>query len=159
MIMSEREVWQRVMAGREAQPAAVPRTHDPQETLSGFIRQKQLAVHDYVQLNAKFPSAKTAGVIMNILSEERRHLKRLAAAYYILTGSSPAHGETAGQKNEPRLAALRRLYLAEEKSAESYLAAAAGTDSPRLSAMYRELAEDEKRHAESLGTMIENALG
>ena len=89
-------------------------------------------------------------------AEERRHAKRLSAAYFLISGVRYFPPESSLPAPRGALpAALRQCFCAEQRGALAYLAAAEECSDPALCALYQELSRDEARHAQLLRELVE----
>ena len=102
-------------------------------------------------------AAEGSGSELEVLREERRHLRALQAEHFLLTGEIclppascplPCGG----------LRILRTAWLDERSAAEAYLKAADTASSASLAAVYRCNAADEEHHSEILREIILCAL-
>ncbi len=109
----------------------------------------------YQALSAR-ASGMAARTLASMAADERRHAKRLSAAYFLITGIRFLP-ETPPVK-QPRgafWAALRERFWAEQQGASFYSAAAAETADPCLASLYRELSAEEAAHADMLRCIVE----
>lgn len=91
-------------------------------------------------------------------AEERRHAKRLSAAYFLMTGVRYwPEGSTEKQVSTSYLGQLRRRFQEEQSGMMAYLAAAESTTDPCLKQMFLEHAQDEWGHARQIRTLVEQA--
>ncbi len=97
-----------------------------------------------------------ARVLSGMAADERRNAKKLAAAYFLITGQrwqgAPAEGERQGQ--EP-MQLLRHQYMAEQRTAAGAQAAAQQTDDLCLRQLYMELAREKQTHARAIRSLLE----
>ena len=95
-------------------------------------------------------------VLAGMAADERRAAKRLAAAYFLITGRRwqgiPTEGE--GQEREP-MHLLRHQYMTEQRSAAAAQSAAQQTDDMCLRQIYEELAREEQGHARAIRGLLE----
>ncbi len=112
----------------------------------------------YADLARRRCSSRAASFLNKLSVEEVRHLRRLQAEYYILTGT--AVNPCVVDLNMPcfYLDSLRERFLSENDDAEAYLDAAAATANPRLAAIYTEFSADESRHADEMARLISDYL-
>ncbi len=97
-----------------------------------------------------------ARTLSAMAADERRHAKRLAAAYFLISGVRYWPAERGGsQPVQPFMAALREHFAQEQRAQCSYLAAAEETTDPCLRELYLELAGDEEAHAGLLRGILE----
>jgi rubrerythrin len=97
----------------------------------------------------------TQQILYRITSDEKCHLKKLRAKYFILTGeiyAPPCACPLICSMSDT----LRRLYAGEKEGAAAYRAAAETTSDHELADTYLALAEDEARHVKAIGCLIES---
>jgi rubrerythrin len=153
-------VWRRVMSGgtEDAQrPGAKPKAHDPSAAEAGrlrsFMDDEATDAQIYGLLARKF-RGRTRQTLLCLSSEERCHLKKLRAKYFILTGRTYAPPAACPfARNVPET--LRLKVMDEAESAKAYLDAADETGYAELAETYRALASDETRHSRMLSDIIE----
>ena len=109
----------------------------------------------YRALAARAPE-RMARTLRAVAREERRHERRLNAAYFILTGRRYRSPNHSGRRPVTRLTdGLREQYIAEQREAEAYRRAAGRTEDPALRRLYEELAQDESRHSQMMRSLLE----
>lgn len=95
--------------------------------------------------------------LLQISGDEKGHLKRLRAYYFILTGETYMP-PCACPLIYSVCDTLRKKYSGESEGSKAYLEAAASTSNEDLSDTYRALGADEARHRKIIGCLIENML-
>ena len=105
-------------------------------------------------------SRRTAGqasrTFASMAADEKRHAKRLSAAYFLISGVRYWPADRAPVRLEGTyLSTLRSRFLGEQKGEAEYRAAAGRTEDPCLRELYLELAEDENAHGWMLRGMLE----
>ena len=105
-------------------------------------------------------SRRTAGqasrTFASMAADEKRHAKRLSAAYFLISGVRYWPADRAPVRLEGAyLSTLRSRFLGEQKGEAEYRAAAGRTEDPCLRELYLELAEDENAHGWMLRGMLE----
>ncbi|SHH91964.1 Ferritin-like domain-containing protein [Sporobacter termitidis DSM 10068] len=152
-------VWRRVMpemadAVPEQKPAVKRTEPDENERLRAFMDDESCDAQLYCLLANKC-SGNARQTLMRISCDERHHLKKLRAKYFIRTGETYTPPSTC-----PLICAvpdaLRRKYSDEKAGAAAYRAAAGATPDADLKDTYLALSEDEARHAGIIGCLIEN---
>ena len=100
----------------------------------------------------------TAGILAAVASDQQRLARRLAAAYFLLTGVRywPVSVLTAPAYSS-RFAALRQRYQAEQAAHRAFLSAAQDSDHPDLSQLYRQLAAHCLNHCDQLRAVLERS--
>lgn len=124
--------------------------------LQEFIDRELADWRNYLALSRRAPAV-GGRTLAAMAAEERRHGKRLSAAYFLISGVHYWPVERlqgpAGRGAFPAL--LRQCFAGEQRGAAAYLAAAEETADPALAALYRDLARDEVRHAQLLRALLE----
>ena len=110
----------------------------------------------YLALSRRAP-ASCARALAAMAADERRHAKRLSAAYFLISGVRyfPADRVPAPAFSS-FTAALRRRFADEQRGASAYLAAGDETADPCLRALFQELAGEEAAHARLIRALLEN---
>lgn len=150
-------IWQRVMPNTSEQitpTSQVGKNSDDESQLRKFIDDESADCNYYAMLAQKCLSRSIKQLFLRLSTEEHCHMKRLQTAYFILTGDSYYPAMVCPLINSI-MDSLRARYIGETEGAEAYLKAAGETESEKLACIYRELAEDENRHACSIETLIE----
>lgn len=157
-------VWQRVMPEASkttdhltfANPMQMTPAADDLAQLRDFMDDEANDAQLYCKL-ASMCCGSSRQMLLNISSDERCHLKKLNAKYFIFTGEvyTPA-------KACPLIYSvcdtLRKKYAGELAGAAAYKAAAEKTGFPALSDTYLELSSDEMRHSRTIGCIIEKMI-
>jgi len=151
------EVWKRVGAQSDRpvmpSPPPAPDTPDESSRLRGFMTDEANGAHFYAEMARKTTDKAQRSVFMRLSNEEKHHLRKLQAEYYIESGS--IFTPTVGKTNISSVtSALRERYMAETEGASEYRRAALETKSARLRDVYSMLAADESRHAETVAGTI-----
>ncbi len=146
-------LWRRVTGQEEDRPDDnTPEDGRPLEgALPRLISEEACAAAQTAAL-ARLYQGESRSLLTRLSAEARRHLRRLRAEYYILTGAdagTAADCRPAGGK----LASLRQIYLRAERLALLYERAAGLADGPARDAL-GELAEDERRAARQLRALL-----
>lgn len=95
---------------------------------------------------------RTLAVMAN---QQRENLRRLAAAYYLITGE---HYQPAGMEPatiSPLSAALRDQFIQEQKWQRAFQSAAGATGDPCLKTLYQELAQMAQDHQNTVRRLLE----
>ncbi|MGI5936686.1 MAG: ferritin family protein [Oscillospiraceae bacterium] len=156
------KVWQRVTgekAASQQEPGEKPcpqRKCSDVERLRLFMDGENKAIAFYSDLARKCRGW-TREMLMNILVDERSHLKKLQLEYFLLTGDSYAPPKVRPSVSGI-LSSLRLAYLDERKANKGYMEAAKETENQDLAALFNEIAADEAKHEEKLRCMIEQSL-
>ena len=155
-------VWRRVMSeNAEASPQAdYPKSNarggesTEAARLKAFMDDEACDAQQYALLARHF-RGHAGQRLMGISSDERHHLKKLKAKYFILTGQTYTPPGSCPFVRSVR-ETLRQKVRGEAEGARAYLDAATDTAYDDLSETYRALAADEERHSQLLGGIIES---
>lgn len=124
--------------------------------LQEMIRHELADWREYQTL-ARRVGGHQAKVFQALANEEKRHAKRLSAAYFLISG---VRYWPEGEKVTPPtsyLGALRRRFGVEQAGMAAYLAGAEATSDPCLRQLFLDQAKEEWDHACRIRTMVENA--
>ncbi len=149
-------VWQRVMSENAAPgaPSTGAETYksgagpDESAQLRAFMDDEHCDAQLY-ELLASGTGGRTRQIFGRIAADERRHLRKLKAKYFILTGRTytpPVSCPFVCSGPET----LRQKVRGEAEGAAAYLDAANETGYADLAETYRALSADETRHSELL---------
>lgn len=93
-----------------------------------------------------------------LAGEKLRAAKRLAAAYFLISGIRFWPADQISLPALPSyLGAIRRAYQAEQRRAQAYALSAADTGDGALTALYQELALQCRAHEEALRALLEQS--
>lgn len=127
--------------------------HGPQ--LQQYI-DRELAAHRRCQALARRVSGGGGHMLAVLAAEKRRRAKRLSTAYFLISGVGYWPGERgSGGAAQPVPACLRELFLAQQRGAAAYRAAAAGTSDSCLEELFLESAEEAEAHAMAIRGVLE----
>jgi len=123
--------------------------------LQNWIRAELEAWRAYQFLSTR-STGTTARTLAAMAADERRHAKRLSAAYFLISGvrffpQVPPHRASGGSF----WSLLRSHFWAEQQVSAAYAAAAEETADLCLAALYRELSAEEATHADLLRALVE----
>ena len=109
------------------------------------------------QALARRAQGNSGRILSAIAADQRRHAKRLSTAYFLISGVRywPAERPAGPASRTPFAAALRERFMAEQRSAAAYQAAAAETADPCLRQLYEELSGEADAHAWLLRGILE----
>ena len=132
-----------------------PGSLDSAPVLQTLLRRELADAREYQQLSRR-ASGPPARMLAALSGEKKHRAKRLAAAYFLISGVRYWPVEQAVVSLDLPLAALlRRRFWEEQEGEAAYRAAAAATADPCLQELYIELAEDENSHAWLLRGILE----
>lgn len=108
------------------------------------------------QALARKANGSGARVLGTLAADERRHAKRLATAYFLITGERyQAQGQGGGRPVPDLMNSLREQFIQEQRGAAAYQGAAEETTDQCLRQLYQELSEDENLHARLIRSLLE----
>lgn len=97
-----------------------------------------------------------ARMLGTMAADERRHAKRLATAYFLITGERYQSPNQNGSRPPMELmTGLREQFIQEQRGASAYQGAAQETSDPCLRQMYQELSREEAAHARMIRNLLE----
>lgn len=166
-------VWQRILTdkpGAAVTPKASGEANASGEPFDGLVKTAPVSEGDLKRMREFMDDeagdaityAELAGMcsgccrqtLLKMSADEKKHLKKLRAQYFIRTGKTytppgccpliRTFGET-----------LRLKYTGELEGSQSYRSASGETRDGELAALYATFAEDEKRHHQLIGGLIE----
>jgi len=145
------EVWSRVTATPEiGAVCSIDQSNEPAK-ICGFISKAQRLSFFYEALARK--SRVKCAQFRRLASEERRNVRRLQTAYFILTGDTCTVGESNVEVNS-LLDALRKAYIEENANADAYRKAEIESKTGSVAELFSTLADRETDHAIKLRDMI-----
>jgi rubrerythrin len=153
-------VWRRVMPEPAEygvrQKAVKQTTSDDACRLREFMDNEAQDARIYCML-ASMCSGSPRQALLRISSDERCHLKKLRARYFILTGEMYKPAEACPLiYSVPD--ALRKKHQGEKEGAAAFRSAAEMTSDRELADTYLAHADDEARHSKMIGCIIENII-
>lgn len=112
-------------------------------------------LYRYLARRASGPSAR---VLTTLASERHKAARRLAAAYFLISGVRfwPVDRLTTPSITS-YLGAIRRAYQSEQQLEQAYLLSAADTTDEALAELYRDLALQSRDHGELLRALLEQS--
>ena len=97
-----------------------------------------------------------ARMLGTMAADERRHAKRLATAYFLITGERYQSPNQNGSRPPMELmTGLREQFIQEQRGSSAYQGAAQETADPCLRQMYQELSREEAAHARMIRNLLE----
>ncbi len=147
-------LWQRVSCreDRPAEPGPQTGTYSLEDTLLGLIHDETCAESCALAL-ARMCRGDGRAVLQRHASQARRHLRRLRAEYFIVTGVAGGSNEDCRPLGH-KLPALRTALLQAGDMAERYEKAAEQTDCPALREAFTAFSGDERRRAQELRSLV-----
>lgn len=147
----EAQIWNRVLGAESAQPQAVL---TPGSVMTA-MQDEYAAACAYRTLAQHYHGA-AKQTLLHIADEEACHARRLAAIYFLQTGSKACPERVTPPCITCRTETIRARYQAELEDVKSYDALAAADSS--FAHCFAEIAEDERRHASWLLCVIEETV-
>lgn len=144
-------LWQRVSCQQE-RPEGPADTFSTEDMLLTFIHDETCAAARAAAL-ARMVQGDGRTALLRHAAEAKRHLRRLRAEYFILTGGTGAANQDCRPLSS-RLPALRTELLQAGDMAARYGMAAEKTDEAPLREVFAAFAEDERCRARELRTLI-----
>lgn len=95
------------------------------------------------------------GLLSVLADEKARQVRRLSAAYFLISGREYSFTPTPAPAASTLALALRERFQAEQQAAARLLAGSQTVSDPCLSQLYRDLAEENQAHASLLRTQLE----
>ena len=127
--------------------------------LAGFVEEELADCRHYTAFARQAPAGART-VLQKLAAEEAEHARMLMAVYYLITGKCyQPHVSCDRVYIGPYCPALRERYHAEACGGFNYIRAAEETTDPCLRKLLTELSESEYRHANTVLTLLEKALG
>ena len=141
------QVWARVNA------LSVNELPDTTEReLERFIMAEQHTIAAYQKMLQQL-KVSDRQLLLQILADEKRHLKNLQMEYFMETGDTcPVH-ISENKEADGLMASLRRSVLGEKEASAAYSKAAEGR-CEELKSMYKAMAGDEERHSVMLKELL-----
>ena len=123
------------------------------EALQQFIQEE---LGDAATYRALARRGRSGSRFAALAAQERRHAKRLSAAYFLISGVRYFPDEQALPRLEGTyLGTLRARFQAEQRGEAAYRMAAESCQDPCLRELYLELAEEELHHSRVLREILE----
>lgn len=95
-------------------------------------------------------------MLSTMAADERRHAKRLATAYFLITGERyQSPNQTGSRPPMDLMNGLREQFIQEQRGSSAYQGAAQVTGDPCLRQLYQELAREEAAHARMIRSLLE----
>lgn len=128
------------------------------DCLLGFIYDEHVDCQSYCALAYRAPNSCARRVFRCLAECEKRHSNRFVTAYFLITGKRfcPARNDfdVTVSTSQSYCEMLRQLYFEESCDAAKYQAFASKVTDPCLRDLALEIAEDEKRHAQQIMSLI-----
>ena len=150
------EVWARETGASDGAAACRSTENSAPELICRFIGDAQRMAALYSALSKKCGAAGNA-VFRKLAADERRNVRHLQTAYFILTGDTC---KISGSRAEVKslLDALREAYLAESAGADAYRRSAIESSNGSITELFSMLADCESNHAAQLRKMISELM-
>lgn len=126
------------------------------EELQRFIREELSDAATYAAL-ARRTKGRASSRFAALSADEKRHAKRLSAAYFLISGVRYFPADRASPRLEGTyMNTLRARFQAEQMGEARYRAAAGRSQDPCLRELYLELAMEENAHSWTLREILED---
>lgn len=148
------------LPGAEADPCCMgTEARTSLDVIRGFAESESADRQFYIQLSKRMRSQNAARVLRRMAAEEEGHLKKLQAVYYLITGEClTLDRRLTVPESRGNCAALRQAYHEEACSGFNYLRAADAAGDVCLQGIFKEMGEDEMRHARTLLQLLSQCL-
>lgn len=148
------------LPGAEADPCCMgTEAQTSLDVIRGFAEGEAADRQFYLQLSRRMRSQNAARVLRRIAAEEEGHLKKLQAVYYLITGECMTlNRRITVPDSRGNCVALRQAYHEEACSGFNYLRAADAAGDVCLQGIFKEMGEDEMRHAKALLQLLSQCL-
>jgi len=175
-----RQVWQRVNPQEEPYPMMNSATQENElqlpgaeenpccmgteaqeslKVLQGFIRGEMADQKKYAVLAVSAPTQRARKLFCTLARDEKNHLQRLLATYYLITGERYEEHLVLQKAKYPSFPAMLRSFYHEEVCGGlNYLRASEETLDYCLEKLLAELSQDEYRHAEDLLDLLGSCM-
>jgi len=108
------------------------------------------------QMLARRAAGSGARMLGSMAADERRHVRKLSAAYFLITGERwQPRGQEGSRPVQEVMTGLREQFIQEQREAAAYQGAAAESSDPCLRQLFRELAQEEGMHARMIRSLLE----
>ena len=170
-------VWSRVMPDQALSPIqpALPALRSPAQTapapsclgegsaryvpqLEALMDQLHAALGSVRQL-ARRGGGRAARLLASLAADQQRQLRRLAAAYFLITGRRYAPKGQGALPSGPLSSALRTLFQqAQQCAAQAAALARTAADDPCLSRLLEDIQDEAQSHAAQIRVLLEDLL-
>ena len=149
------------LPGAEANPCCMgSEAQTSIDVIRGFAESEAADRQFYLHLSRRMRSQNAVRLLRRIAAEEEGHLKRLQAVYYLITGECMTMDRRITiNESKGCCAALRQAYHEEACAGFNYLRAADAASDTCLQEIFKEMGEDEMRHAKQLLQLLAGCLG
>lgn len=145
-----------VPLGRESAPLCLGEASAGQLPLLGELLGGAMdCARIYRAMERRWGRRNRRGLLSALADEKARQVRRLSAAYFLISGREYSFTPTPVPAAGTLALALRERFQAEQLAAARLLTAAQAAADPCLSQLYRELAEENRAHASLLRTQLE----
>ena len=151
----EAQIWNRVLGAESTQQTAQTQAALTPGSVMEAMQDEVAAACAYRTLAQHYCGA-AKQTLLSIADDEQCHARRLAAIYFLQTGSKACPEKATPPCITCRTETIRARYQAELADVESYTSLAAVGGS--FAHSFEEIAEDERRHAELLLCVIQETV-
>lgn len=108
------------------------------------------------QTLARRATGSGARMLGSLAADQRRHVRQLSTAYFLITGERCQPQGQGGSRPTPDLmSGLREQFIQTQREAAAYQGAAAENSDPCLRQMFRELAQEKGMHTRMIRSLLE----
>lgn len=170
-------VWSRVMPDQALSPIqpALPALRSPAQTapapsclgegsaryvpqLEALMDQLHAALGSVRQL-ARRGGGRASRLLASLAADQQRQLRRLSAAYFLITGRRYAPKGQGAAPSGPLSSALRTLFQqAQQCAAQAAALARTAADDPCLSRLLEDIQDEAQSHAAQIRVLLEELL-
>ena len=170
-------VWSRVMPNQALSPIqpALPALRSPAQTapapsclgegsaryvpqLEALMDQLHAALGSVRQL-ARRGGGRASRLLASLAADQQRQLRRLSAAYFLITGRRYAPKGQGAAPSGPLSSALRTLFQqAQQCAAQAAVLARRVSDDPCLSRLLEDIQDEAQSHAAQIRVLLEELL-
>ena len=132
---------------------------DSLEVIAGFMEDELAGKRLFLCFAGRVPGERAARVLRQIAGQKDDHLRRLMAAYYLVTGELYRCSiQMSGQHRGGYCAMLRSAYHEVSCMWLNYLRAADGTGDPCLQKLFRQMGENSRQHVEQILHLLSRSI-
>ena len=153
-------VWSRVMPDQALSPIqpALPALRSPAQTAPAPSCLGEGSAR-YVRQLARRGGGRASRLLASLAADQQRQLRRLSAAYFLITGRRYAPKGQGAAPSGPLSSALRTLFQqAQQCAAQAAVLARTVSDDPCLSRLLEDIQDEAQSHAAQIRVLLEELL-
>ena len=156
-------VWSRVMPDQALSPIqpALPALRSPAQTAPAPSCLGEGSARYVPQLEAlaRRGGGRASRLLASLAADQQRQLRRLSAAYFLITGRRYAPKGQGAAPSGPLSSALRTLFQqAQQCAAQAAVLARTVSDDPCLSRLLEDIQDEAQSHAAQIRVLLEELL-